>query len=153
MRVKTGSCRVREWVAMKRSLSIVLLLGTLLGACGESDEEQAQDAVCDARASIQKQVEELSTLTPGTATAASVGDSLMAIRDDLEQIAEAQGDLNDERKQEVESANKEFMSQFQSIAKELSASLSVSGAKEQFQAAVRQLADAYGQSFAGVDCS
>jgi Lon protease-like protein len=111
MRVKTGLGRVREWVAMKRSLSVVLLLGTLLGACGESDEEQAQDAV-------------------------------NAIRDDLEQIAEAQGDLNDERKQEL-----------QSIAKELSTSLSVSGAKEQFQAAVKQLADAYRQSFAGVDCS
>jgi polyribonucleotide nucleotidyltransferase len=122
MRVKTGLGRVREWVAMKRSLSVVLLLGTLLGACGESDEEQAQDAV-------------------------------NAIRDDLEQIAEAQGDLNDERKQELESANKEFKSQFQSIAKELSTSLSVSGAKEQFQAAVKQLAGAYRQSFAGVDCS
>jgi t-SNARE complex subunit (syntaxin) len=122
MRVKTGLGRVREWVAMKRSLSVVLLLGTLLGACGESDEEQAQDAV-------------------------------NAIRDDLEQIAEAQGDLNDERKQELESANKEFKSQFQSIAKELSTSLSVSGVKEQFQAAVKQLADAYRQSFAGVDCS
>ena len=58
---------------MKRSLAIVLLLGILLGACGESDEEQAQDAVCDARASIQKQVDELSGLTLGTATAASVG--------------------------------------------------------------------------------
>ena len=153
MRVKTGSCMVREWVAMKRSLSILFLLGTLLGACGESDEEQAQDAVCDARASIQKQVEELSGLTLDTATAASLGDSLNAIRDDLEQIAEAQRDLNDERKQELESANKEFTSQFQSIAKELSTSLSVSGAKEQFQAAVKQLADAYRQSFAGVDCS
>jgi DNA repair exonuclease SbcCD ATPase subunit len=138
---------------MKRSLSIVLLLGTLLGACGESDEEQAQDAVCDARAGIQKQVEELSGLTLDTATVANVGDSLKAIRDDLEQIEEAQGDLNDERKQEVESANKEFTSQLQSIAKELSTSLSVSGAKEQFQAAVKQLADAYRQTFAGVDCS
>jgi division protein CdvB (Snf7/Vps24/ESCRT-III family) len=138
---------------MKRSLSIVLLLGTLLGACGESDEEQAQDAVCDARAGIQKQVEELSGLTLDTATVANVGDSLNAIRDDLEQIEEAQGDLNDERKQEVESANKEFTSQLQSIAKELSTSLSVSGAKEQFQAAVKQLADAYRQTFAGVDCS
>ena len=104
-------------------------------------------------ASIQKQVEKLSGLTLDTATAASLGDSLNAIRDDLEQIAEAQGDLNDERQQELESANKEFTSQFQSIAKELSTSLSVSGAKEQFQAAVKQLADAYRQSFAGVDCS
>jgi hypothetical protein len=138
---------------MKRSLVIVALLGTFLGACGESDEEQAQDAVCDSRASIQKQVDERSGLTLETATAASVGDSLDAIRDDLEQIAEAQGDLNDERKQQVESANKEFTSQLQSIAKNLSSSVSVSGAKEQFQAALKQLADAYRQSFAGVDCS
>jgi hypothetical protein len=138
---------------MKRSLVIVALLGTFLGACGESDEEQAQDAVCDSRASIQKQVDELSGLTLETATAASVGDSLDAIRDDLEQIAEAQGDLNDERKQQVESANKEFISQLQSIAKNLSSSVSVSGGKEQFQAALKQLADAYRQSFAGVDCS
>jgi hypothetical protein len=138
---------------MKRSLAIVLLLGTFLGACGESDEEQAQDAVCDARASIQKQVDELSGLTLGTATLASVGDSLNAIRDDLEQIAEAQGDLNDERKQEVESANKQFTSQLQSITTNLTSSLSASGAKEQFQAALNQLADAYGQSFARVDCS
>ena len=133
---------------MKRSLAIVLLLGILLGACGESDEEQAQDAVCDARASIQKQVDELSGLTLGTATAASVGDSLTAIRDDLEQIAEAQGDLNDERRQQVESANKTFSSQLQSIAKNIGSSVSASGAKEQFQAAVKQLADAYRQSFA-----
>jgi hypothetical protein len=138
---------------MKRSMVIVLLLGTLLGACGESDQEQAQDAVCDARASIQQQVNKLSGLTPDTATLASVGDSLNAIRDDLGQIAEAQGDLNDERKQQVESANKEFTSQLRSIATNLSSSLSASGAKEQFQAALKQLADAYRQSFAGVDCS
>ena len=138
---------------MRRSLVIVLLLGTVLGACGKSDEEQAQDAACDARASIQKQVDELSSLTLDTATAANVGDSLTAIRDDLEQIVEAQGDLNDERKQELESANKEFTSQFQSIAKELTTTLSVNEAKAQFQAAVKQLADAYSQSFAGVDCS
>ena len=144
---------MREYVAVKRSLVIVALLGILLGACGESDEEQAQDAVCDSRASIQKQVDELSGLTLETATAASVGDSLNAIRDDLEQIAEAQGDLNDERKQQVESANTEFTSQLQSIAKNLTSTLSVSGAKEQFQAAVKQLADAYKQSFMGVDCS
>jgi hypothetical protein len=131
---------------------MMLVLGTSLGACGESDEEQAQDAVCDARASIQKQVDELSGLTPETATAATVGDSLNAIRDDLEQIAEAQGDLNDERKQQLESANKEFTSQLQSIAENLNSSVSVSGAKEQFQAALKQLADAYRQSFDGVDC-
>ena len=119
---------MRECVAMKRSLVSMLLLGIVLGACGESDEEQAQDAVCDARAGIQKQVDELTGLTLDTATVATVGDSLNAIRDDLEQIAEAQVDLNDERKQQVESANKKFTSQLQSIATDLSSSLSVSGA-------------------------
>ena len=84
-------------MAMKRSMVIVSCW--LAGRVRESDEEQAQDAVCDARASIQKQVNKLSGLTPETATLASV-DSLNAIRDDLGQIAEAQGDLNDERKQQ-----------------------------------------------------
>lgn len=138
-----------ECVAMKRSLVIVLVLGTLLGACGESDEEQAQDAVCDARASIQKQVDELSGLTLDTATVASVGDSLNAIRADLEQIAEAQGDLNDERKQQVESANKEFTSPLQSIAKTSARASPRAEQRGQLQAALKQLADAYRQSFAG----
>jgi hypothetical protein len=71
----------------------------------------------------------------------------------MSQIAEAQRALNDERKRQVESANKEFTSQLQSIAKDVSSIASSSGAKERFQAAVKELADAYRQSFAGVDCS
>jgi hypothetical protein len=37
-----------------------------LGACGESDEEKAQNKVCDAKADIGKQVDELTALTPAT---------------------------------------------------------------------------------------
>lgn len=137
---------------MKRSLLIVLLLATFGSACGESDEEQAMSDVCDARADIQKQVDELSNLTLANATVDGITGNLNAIQDDLETIANAQGDLNDERRQQVESANKEFSAQVQSIAGDLGSSLSLSGAGEQLQSALNQLADSYQQTFAKVDC-
>jgi hypothetical protein len=138
---------------MKRSLVIGLVLATGLGACGESDEEKAQNEVCDARADIQKQVDELSGLSLETATLDGVQKNLTAIRDDLKTIGEAQGDLTDERKQQVESANKEFTSQLRSIASDIGRSLSVADARTQLESALDQLASAYKQSFATVDCS
>jgi DNA repair exonuclease SbcCD ATPase subunit len=138
---------------MKRSVVIGLVLATGLGACGESDEEKAQNQVCDARADIQKQVDELSGLSLETATLDAVQKNLTAIRDDLKEIGDAQGDLSDERKQQVESANKEFTSQLQSIASDIGRSLSVADARTQLESALDQLASAYKQSFAKVDCS
>ena len=138
---------------MKRSLVIALLLATCVGACGESDEEQARNDVCDARADIQKQVNELSSLTLKTATADGVKNNLNAIRDDLKKIADAQGNLNDERKQEVQSANQEFTSEMRSIVNDLGSSLSLSGAEDQLRSAFTQLKGAYQKSFAKVDCS
>jgi hypothetical protein len=44
----------------------VVMLALTLGACGESDEEKAQNQVCDARADIAKQVDELKGLTAAT---------------------------------------------------------------------------------------
>jgi molybdopterin converting factor small subunit len=137
---------------MKRSLLIVLLLATFGSACGESDEEQAINDVCDARADIEKQVDELSNLTLANATVDGITGNLNAIQDDLGTIANAQGDLNDERRQQVESANKEFSSQVQSIADDLGSSLSLSGAGDQLQSALNQLANSYKQTFAKVDC-
>ena len=138
---------------MKRSLVIGLVLATGLAACGESDEEKAQNEVCDARADIQKQVDELSGLSLETATLDGVQKNLTALRDDLRQIGDAQGDLSDERRQQVESATKEFTSQLQSIAADIGRSLSVADARTQLEAAFDQLASSYRQSFAKVDCS
>ena len=101
---------------------------------------------------LQKQVDELSNLTLANATVDGITSNLNAIQDDLEMIANAQGDLNDERRQEVESANQEFSSQVQSIAGDLGSSLSLSGAGEQLQSALNQLANSYQQTFAKVDC-
>ena len=83
---------------------LAALIGTapLLVACGESDEEKAQNAVCDARADIEKRVNDLAGLTITTASIEQVTNNLEAIRDDLEKIASDQKDLEPERRQEVE---------------------------------------------------
>jgi hypothetical protein len=138
---------------MKRWLLMLLLLPGLMAACGESDQEKAQNTVCDARADIEKQVNELSNLTLQTATVDAVRNNLNAIQKDLGKISDAQGDLANERKQQVESANKQFTSQLKSIAGDLGSSLSANDAKAQLQSAFDQLAGAYRQTFAKVDCS
>jgi hypothetical protein len=137
------------WIAV-----VVLLLAacTAVG-CGESDEEKAQNDVCDARDDIQKQVNELSNLTLSTATVEGVQENLNAIQDDLKKVGDAEGNLNDERKQQVESANKQFKSELDSIASGLTSDLSLSGAEQKLRTATQQLASSYRQTFAKVDCS
>jgi valyl-tRNA synthetase len=141
---------------MKRciaSLLLVLVAALALGACGESKQDKAKTAVCDAKADIGKQVDTLKSLTITTATADDVQNSLKAINSDLSKIKDAQGDLSDERRQQVQNANKAFTSQLESIAGSLGKSTSLSEAKAQLTSALQQLADAYKQSFAQVDCS
>ena len=130
---------------------LLLIAATGVG-CGESDEEKAQTQVCDARADMQKQVDELAGLTPATATAGGVEGNLNAIEDDLTQIEDARGDLSEERKQEVDSATQEFTSELESIASGLTSDLSLSGAKAKLQTAGKQLASSYQQTFAQIDC-
>ena len=130
---------------------LLLIAGTAAG-CGESDEEKAQTQVCDARADLKTQVDDLAALTPATATADGVEENLNAIKDDLKQIKDARGDLSEERKQEVESATQEFNSELESIASGLTTDLSLSGAKAKLQTAGQQLASSYQQTFAQIDC-
>lgn len=140
---------------MLRSRGVVLLLllvAVAAAGCGESDEEKAQNQVCDARDDIKTQIDELSNLTLSTATVDGVEKSLDAIQGDLQSIADAQGDLNDERKQQVESANKQFTSQLESIANGLTSDLSLSGAEQKLKDAIQQLASSYRETFAKVGC-
>jgi chromosome segregation ATPase len=136
------------------SIVVVLLLlaaGTTVG-CGESDEEKAQNDVCDARADLQKRVNNLAGLTLSTATVEGVQDDLNGIEDDLNKIKDAQGELNEERKQEVESATNEFTSQIEAIANDLTGNLSLGGAEAKLRSAAQQLANSYRQTLAKVDC-
>ena len=129
----------------------LLLIAAIAVGCGESDEEKAQAKVCDARADLKKQVDELAALTPTTATADGVKENLNAIENDLTQMKDAQGDLSDDRKQEVESATEEFGSEVESIASGLQSDLSISGA-EAMRDAGQQLKSSYQEAFAQIDC-
>ena len=129
-----------------------LLVAAIAVGCGESDADKAQTQVCDARADMTKQVDKLASLTPATATADAVSGALAAIKTDLKQISDAQGDLNDERKQDVEAANQEFSAQLEAVASGLRSDLSVSGAKAQVESAGKELASTYQQTFASIDC-
>ena len=145
----------RSRALLRRGLLVagLLLIAATAAACGESDAEKAQNQVCDARADLNKQVNEPAGLTLATVTTEGVQQNLDAIQNDLNDIKDAQGDLNEDRKQEVESANQEFASQVQAVASELGTNLSASGAKAKLQSAGAQLKSAYEQTFAKIDCS
>jgi hypothetical protein len=130
----------------------VVMLALALGACGESDEEKAQSKVCDAKADIGNQVDELKSLTPATVTTDAVTENLSAIKTDLQDISDAQSDLSSDRRSEVEAANKAFTSSIQEIASQLGRSLSASDAKAGVVTALNQLAASYQKAFAPVNC-
>ena len=139
-----------------RTVSSVLAVAMLvfaLGACGESDEEKAQNTVCDARADIGKQVDELGSLTPATVTADGVTQNLDAIKTDLQDISDAQSDLSSDRRSEAEAATKEFSSSVQETASQLGSSLSAADAKAQVVTALDQLAASYQKAFAPLNCN
>ena len=145
------------WSSRARRLRVGLLVAPLLVAatavgCGESAAAKAQTQVCDARADLKKQVDTLAALTPATATRDAVSGALDAMKNDLKQISGAQGDLNDERKQDVESANQEFSAQVKAVAADVGSSVSLSEAKASVQSAGKDLASAYQQSFASIQC-
>jgi major membrane immunogen (membrane-anchored lipoprotein) len=139
---------------VKHSMIIVLIAAALvLAACGESEQEKAQTQVCDARADISKEVDELRGLTPSTASIDGVTASLQAIRSSLGKIKDAQGNLNGERKQQVQEANQQFEADMRTIVQSLGSSLSLREGATQVKDATSKLADSYQQTLGRVDCS
>jgi hypothetical protein len=129
--------------------SVALLIG-----CGESEEEKSQNAVCDARADIEKRVNDLAGLTITSASIDMVRNNLRAIRDDLEKIASEQGDLEPERRQEVEEAGKRFRDQLGTTANDLiSGAMSGEEAGAKLGAALDDLAKSFRNAYAPVDCA
>jgi len=138
---------VRVLLALVTALVVLALTG-----CGESESEKAQKQVCDARAGISKEVDELSGLTLATASVDGVRESIDAIQGDLKQIADAQSTLNDDRRAEVKAATDQFRSSVTQIAKGLMGDLSLSDAATRLRSAGSDLATAYRQSLARIDC-
>jgi hypothetical protein len=142
-----------------RRITPVLLLLTLvlaagvLSACGQSKEDKAKSKVCDARDDIGKQVDKLKGLTISTATLDQVTSSLNAIKQDLSDIADAQGDLSDQRKKDVQAANEAFKASVSQIASSVGKSLSLQDAGAQAKQALQQLASTYQSTFGKIDCS
>lgn len=134
------------------TVAIALLTALVLAACGESKEDKAREQVCDARADIDRQVQGLRQLTPSTVTADAVRQSVEAIRGDLGKIRDAQGDLSEERRQEVQDANDAFAAEVSGVASTVLRSTSVEEARSQLRAAADQLAESYRTTLAQVDC-
>jgi hypothetical protein len=146
----------RGWVlGMRTTCSVlaVVMLVFALGACGESDEEKAQNTVCDATADIGNQIDELKSLTPATVTTDAVTQNLDAIKTDLQDISDAQSDLSSDRRSEAEAATQAFTSSVEGIASQLGSSLSASDAKAQVVTALDQLAASYQETFAPLNCN
>jgi hypothetical protein len=132
---------------------VAVLLALALGACGESQEEKALNTVCDARDDIGKQVDELKGLTPSTVTTEAVRQNLDAIRKDLNDMTDAQSDLSEDRRSEVEAATKQFTDSIRTVAGEFGRSLSASDAKTQAANALQELEASYKTTLEPLDCS
>jgi hypothetical protein len=138
---------------VKRSTIVMLLFTAIaVAACGQSKEDKAKTKVCDARADVRKQVDELRGLTLATATIDGVTANLKAIRDDLGTIADAQSDLSDNRRQKVQTANKAFTDQVKSIVQNVGRGTSAADSKTQLKDATTQLASSYKQTLGQIDC-
>jgi hypothetical protein len=131
----------------------VVVTALALGACGTSKEDEAKQQVCDARAGIEREVNNLKQQTPATVTVDAVSKSLQSIGDDLRKIGDAQADLSDERRSEVQDANAAFAAQIREIGSSVLRSSSLQDAQAQLQSAVADLQKTYGDTLATVDCS
>ena len=85
--------------------------------------------------------------------ASPVRANLRAIRESLEKIAGAQGDLRGDRKQAAKKAGETFKSEIRAVTRELGTSVSLSDGKQRTQAALQDLASSYQAVLAPIDCS
>jgi uncharacterized phage infection (PIP) family protein YhgE len=135
------------------AVAAALALALALAACGgKSDQEKAQNTVCDARADIATQVNELKALTPATASVNGVRANINAIQDDLRKIVDARGTLTDDRRAQVKAATDQFTARVTQLVQEATKSLTLEDAATRLRAAVSDLATAYSQSIGKIDC-
>ena len=134
---------------------LAALLGSvaLLGACGESEQEKAQNRVCDARDDIQKHVDDLAGLTITSASIDQVTNNLKAIGNDLKKIADERDNLSDDQRKDVEQAAQRFQSELRSAAGDfVSGAASGEEARKRAGAALDALAKSFKDAYAPLDC-
>ena len=133
-------------------VTAIALLAASLAACGESSEEKATAKLCDARAGIAEEVDQLKAISVTTATSSKISASLESIRDDLSTIAEARGDLSEERRAEVDNANDAFAATVTDLAGTLLKTTSLEQGRAELETALAGLATSYRDSFGRIDC-
>jgi vacuolar-type H+-ATPase subunit E/Vma4 len=139
---------------LKPRAVLVLAIATIaMGGCGESEQEKAQKQVCDARADIKQQVDQLQSLTVATATVDGVRKNVNAIQDDLKDITAAQDKLSDARRADVKAATDKFTSSVQTIVQGVASDLSLGQATTKLEGAAKELGAAYADSLGKIDCS
>jgi hypothetical protein len=140
-----------------RIATTVLVLASMAlaaaGCGGDSAEEKAQTQVCDARASIQKSITSLKGLTLSTATTGEISQHLESIRKELGTIRSAQGDLNADRRAELQSANDKFADTIRTSAQTVLRSSSAQEASTALRQAAEQLEATYKSTLSPIDCS
>ncbi len=134
-------------------IPILLVAAIALSACGQSAQDKAKQQVCDARTEISKQVDYLKGLTLTTASLSGIQNSIKSIGASLKKIADAQPQLDSQRKQQVQAANSAFTSAVSSITSNLGTNISLSSAATQLKSAFVALADAYQKTLAPISCS
>ena len=134
------------------SIAVCSVLGLVACGSGESKEQKALNQVCDARADIQKQINELSSLTATTATVDGIKGNASAISSDLTKIKDAQPQLNEQRKKEVQSATQAFEADVSSTINGLTSTTSLGSARSQIQTSAQKLAQSFKQTLAPINC-
>jgi hypothetical protein len=138
---------------MRTALYIAIALVLLAAGCGESTSDKAMADVCAARDDMSQHVDQLKGLTIGTATTSQISDSLQAIREDLSKIADARGDVSDDRRQQIDAANTKFTSAVRSTLVDVGKTVSAQDAAAQLKNASERLVASYKESFSTLDCS
>lgn len=141
-------------VPVVRTLLLIAALaaGLVLAACGESEEEQAKDDVCDARADMQNKLDELGSLTLTSASIDQVRELFEGIGEDVREMADAQPELDDERKEQVQSANQQFEAAARDALDDILSGTSSDQAQDQLESAVSTLASSYREAYGPIDC-
>jgi predicted nuclease with TOPRIM domain len=127
-------------------------LGLAFAGCGQSAQDKAKKDVCNARADIEKKVNDLKGLTATSVSVDRVKSDLKAIKDDLKKIADAQDQLDPTRKKQVEKANETFKSQVSTLTQDLKSPEALKGAAAQLKTDIANLASAYKKTYAPIDC-
>jgi flagellar basal body-associated protein FliL len=140
--------------------SVLLVTAALLAAvalaaagCGESEEEKAQNEVCDARSEIEASVADLESLTVETATADRVRTDVETIQSGISTISDNADEVSEGRRDDIQSAVQTFRAEFNAILSGLSTNLTVPNAQAQLNSATAELRTAFDESLAQIDCS